>query len=135
MKNPSILSPGFLLFLISIISLFSFSCQSSGNTESTSYPVKDGTYTYEIFFAEWNGRFKGPDCKVIIEDGIITVVHIEGLSREKGEIIAEGLLQKHVATGKWIIAESEEDIHAEEIGGCTGGPVIVNFKKKMIEIC
>jgi len=38
-------------------------------------------------------------------------------------------------SGQWIISNDENDIYLEEVGGCTGGPTIINFENQTIEMC
>jgi hypothetical protein len=100
---------------------------------------KNGTYTYEITFAEWEGKTMGDEIIVVLHDGHITLklsenCNVVWIGLEPGDIIEEGLLRQH-KSGVWIISNDEKDIYLEEIGGCSGGPTLVNFEKKTIEIC
>src|SRR5258705_9304572 len=90
---------------------------------------KDGTYTYSIAFAEWQGKSLGATCTVIIKGDSIKVVHNGkgNLTGNKGDIIDTGIIMKH-KSGKWIIGHSIEDKNAEEIGGCSDGPRVIDFK-------
>jgi hypothetical protein len=29
----------------------------------------------------------------------------------------------------------QSDVNLDEIGGCTGGPIIIDFEKRTIEVC
>jgi hypothetical protein len=95
-----------------------------------------GTYTYTIAFAEWSGKSLGATCTVKIKGDSIWVIHNgnKELSGEKDEIIDSGIIVKH-KTGKWIIAQSANDKYAKEIGGCTDGPRIIDFKRKKLWLC
>ena len=97
---------------------------------------KNGTYTYTIAFAEHQGKSLGVTCTVIIKGDSIKVIHNgnPNLSGEKGEIIDEGIIIKH-KSGKWIIGQSPEDKNAEEIGGCSDGPLVIDFKNKRLWTC
>ena len=44
-------------------------------TTILSQKPKDGTYTYSIAFAEWQGKSLGATCTVIIKGDSIRVVH------------------------------------------------------------
>ena len=89
---------------------------------------------FELYYSEWGGRMPNGSCDVIIDGYQITVQQNEKTNLTGGKILAKGTLMKH-QSGKWIIAEKEEDKFAEEIGDCTGGPVVVDLKKKIIEWC
>jgi hypothetical protein len=51
-----------------------------------------------------------------------------------GDVIEEGTLRKH-QSGQWIISNDDKDVYLDEIGGCTGGPTIINFENQSIELC
>ncbi len=96
----------------------------------------DGVYTYKIAFEEWGGKSLGASCFVHIKGDSIKLVHDgSNLSGKKGEILEVGIIMQHVATGHWIIASDAKDIYAPEIGGCTGGPTIIDFIKKIVWYC
>jgi hypothetical protein len=97
---------------------------------------KDGIYTYSISFEEWK---KSPKvtCSVEIKGDSIKIIDsgAGNLSGKNGDIIDEGILMKHIKTGKWIIAHSVTDKDAKEIGGCSDGPTVIDFKHKRIFLC
>lgn len=98
---------------------------------------KSGTYTYRIAFAEWQGTSLGATCIVVIKNDSITVINNgkANLSGKKGDIIDQGIIMQHRKSGKWIIGHSEKDKEAEEIGGCTDGPIEINFKRRRVLMC
>ncbi|HWW41409.1 hypothetical protein [Pedobacter sp.] len=97
---------------------------------------KDGTYTYSIAFAEWNGKSNGATCIVVIKGDSISVINSgNNLSGKKGEIMDKGVIMKHTKTGKWIIGHSPKDTDAKEVGGCSSGPSVIDFKRKMYWLC
>ena len=73
-------------------------------------------------------------CSVKIHGNRIEVYKNENTNISGERLIVKGILVKH-KSGKWIIANSESDKNAEEIGGCTGGPIPIDFKSKVIEWC
>jgi hypothetical protein len=120
---------GGLLFLI----LVKCTCQTQ--IESNEKP-KDGTYTYSIAFAEWDGKSNGATCIVVIRgDSIVVINSGENLSGKKGEIMDKGVIMKHTKTGKWIIGHSPKDTDAKEVGGCSGGPSVIDFERKIFWLC
>jgi hypothetical protein len=96
---------------------------------------KSGVYEYEVAFAEWSGKSLGTTVMVIISGDSIKVINNGSLSGEKGEIIEEGKIIKHKSTGQWIISTKPEDEYAEEVGGCSDGPRIIDFKNKKWWTC
>lgn len=96
----------------------------------------NGTYTYTVAFAEWSGKSFGTTCTVIIKGDSVWVLTDESksLGGAKGEIIDKGILIKH-KSGKWIIAKSENDKNAAEVGGCSDGPRVIDIKRKKNWLC
>ena len=98
---------------------------------------KNGTYTYTVAFAEWQGQSLGTTCTVIIDGNRIKVLSDGSgkLGGKKGVVLEEGLIMRHEKTGKWIIGHSAKDAKAKLIGGCTGGPSVIDFKNKKYRTC
>ncbi len=96
--------------------------------------IPQGSFIYELYFAEFGGRMDNAKCRVIIEGKNITVEQIENSNLSGGKTIIQGTLMKH-KSGKWIIGQNPEDKEAEEIGGCSDGPTPIDFETKIIEWC
>lgn len=96
---------------------------------------KDGTYTYSIVFAEWAGKSNGATCTVIIKGNSIRIINNGNVSGKKDGIIDQGIIMKHMKTGKWIIGHSAKDKNAKEVGGCSDGPSVIDFKRKEFWLC
>ncbi|WP_229969807.1 hypothetical protein [Pontibacter harenae] len=106
------------------------------SSDTTGTVPTDGKYIFNIAFAEWDRKSMGEKVTVIIWGDSIRVTY-EGdgtLTAGKGEVLDEGVIMKH-KTGNWIIAREKEDVSLDEIGGCTGGPTIVDFKNKKYWMC
>ena len=95
--------------------------------------IPQGNYIYELYFSEFGGRMKNAECKVEINGNKVIVEQTENTNLTGGNQIFSGLILKH-KSGKWILAEKEEDVNANEIGGCTEIPII-DFNTKIIEWC
>ena len=75
-------------------------------------------------------------CIIVIKNDSIQVIHNGGnLTGTKGQILDQGVIRKHKKTAKWIIAHKAEDVEAKEIGGCSNGPTIIDFEKKVWWTC
>ena len=114
-------------------------CSLSTTDPPQSEILPNGTYRFEIAFAEWDGKTMGDEVIVILNDGHITLKISENsnslwMYAKPGDVIEEGTLRKH-QSGQWIISNDEKDIYLEEIGGCTGGPTIIHFENQTIEMC
>lgn len=96
--------------------------------------IPQGKMTYELYFAEFDGRLENLTVEILISGNKITVYNNVQNPLTGGKIIIEGVLLKH-KSGKWIIGEAKTDQNAEEIGGCSGGPTPIDFKTKIIEWC
>jgi hypothetical protein len=114
-------------------------CWLSTTDPPQSEILPNGTYRFEIAFAEWGGKTMCDEVILILNDAHITLKISENsnslwMGAKPGDVIEEGTLRKH-QSGQWIISNDEKDIYLEEIGGCTGGPTIIHFENQTIEMC
>ena len=116
------------LFLILSISFSDFL------TTSNTPDFQDGIYTYDVAFAEFDGESLCTTCIVVIKGNTIKVMNNGSMSGDFGDTIEEGTIMKH-KSGKWIIASSNEDVGLDEIGGCSDGPRIIDFKNMKFWTC
>jgi len=108
-------------------------------TSETVYVLHDGTYTLEMIDVEIppENREKGPLVTATVKGNRILIIY-EGEDlpyMKKGTIIEDGVLLKHIETGKWIIGRKEEDIYAKLIGGCVDGPRIIDMINGLYYFC
>ena len=50
-------------------------------------------------------------------------------------VIAEGQLAWHRASNQWILVETPAEASAIEVGGCSDGPEVVDFKRRIYWTC
>ena len=108
---------------------------SVGATPVQSAPLPDGDYTFAHRFAEhptmlsitMHVRVRGQRVAVTNDDGPTDVF-------ERG-VVDEGLLLWHAASRQWIIGDTEADKDAPEVGGCSGGPEVIDLAKKIYWTC
>jgi hypothetical protein len=109
---------------------------SNHSTPSNDIPP-NGKYRFDMAFAEWQGQSMGEKVTVIINDENIKVIY-EGdgqLTQSKiSDVFEEGIIMKH-KSGVWIIGKQPSDAQLDEIGGCTGGPTIIDFENKKYWTC
>jgi hypothetical protein len=102
--------------------------------------LPNGTYRFDVAFAEWGGKSMGEKVTVVINGNSIQIFYegdgaITGFTKgEKGQLWEEGIIMKH-KSGVWIIGQKPSDTQLDEVGGCTGGPAIIDFKNKKYWIC
>lgn len=100
---------------------------------SPAAPLADGEHVFRLRSAE-HPAMPRPEVIVLVRDMHITVRHPAG-SPEGTASIAEGTLTWHAASRRWVIAREPADAEADEVGGCTGGPVAVDPEAREIEVC
>lgn len=99
------------------------------------YRLPDGIYRFDMVSAEYHGMKMADLWVKIYKNSVEVIVYSEGLSHtKKGDILDKGMLRLH-KSGEWIIAHSESDVLTNEIGGCSGGPVILDFSHKKYLAC
>ncbi|MES2617294.1 MAG: hypothetical protein V4613_05415 [Bacteroidota bacterium] len=99
--------------------------------------LPDGQYHFDIAYAEWEGRSMGDKVIVVIKGESIKVIYESGGRlglAKKGDILDQGTIMKH-RSGVWIIGHKNTDMQLDEIGGCTGGPAIIDFIKRKYWMC
>lgn len=100
-------------------------------------PPPNGEYVFDIAFAEWEGRSLGEEVKVVIKNRKVEIKYMGNSNlpiAKKDELLDSGILVRH-KSGEWIIIQTQEEINADEIGGCTGGPAIIDFTNKKYIMC
>lgn len=98
--------------------------------------LPNGDYRFDIAFAEWEGKSMGEKVTVRIKNDSISVIY-EGdgqLNIDKNSLLDKGIILKH-KSGEWIIGNNQKDINALDIGGCSDGPSIIDFKNKKFWMC
>ncbi|MBP6430585.1 MAG: hypothetical protein KA319_02375 [Ferruginibacter sp.] len=102
------------------------------NTKAQKLP-KGGTYFLDFIDMEYQGKKYGT-CKAVVKGNRIKLYVVKGCYQKPGMLIEEGILLIH-KSGKIIIGGKKTDRNATEIGGCSDGPRIIDFKKKRYETC
>lgn len=96
--------------------------------------IPQGTFIYGLYFAEWNGRMPNTPVEVVIKGDKITISKTAETNLTGEDLILESTIRKHTS-GKWIITDDESDIYSDEIGGCSGGAIPIDFENKIIKFC
>lgn len=138
---------GKIIIISTIAFLLIFSCRENTKTSSDKDLVlpainteidfehcQEDVLEYELYFEEWGGRMGNASIDVIINGDQIIVLQNEKSNLTGGKLLVKGTLAKH-KSGKWIIAEEPDDIYAEEIGGCSTGPIEIDLENKIVMWC
>jgi len=97
-------------------------------------PIRSGQYVFQHHYAEQ------PSMASIQLVATITGHHIVLINHSKSDVfplgvIAEGELMWHAPTRQWIIVETDADRYARDVGGCSGGPDVIDLVKKIYWTC
>jgi hypothetical protein len=97
-------------------------------------PIHSGQYVFQLRHAEQPNM---PGIKLIAR---IHGHHIILINKSKSDIfpkgvIADGQLMWNADAGHWIIGYSDSDRYTKEVGGCSGGPEVVDLRKRIYWAC
>jgi hypothetical protein len=99
-------------------------------------PLKDGEYIFEHKYAEAEQHnIKSISLIVTIREYHIVVTNKDRFEVFPKGVIEEGTLMWHSKSGQWIIGTSPSDKDADEAGGCTDGPMVIDLEKRIYWTC
>lgn len=114
-------------FIIVILLLIGFK-----TIEST--PI-NSEYEYTIEFAEFGvGAMTLPCTVAFSNDSVYVILTDSSFLGNIGDTIEAGIFTRH-KSGMMIIQHNESDIYEEEIGGCTGGPSVIDITNRIYWMC
>ncbi|HEY7642249.1 MAG TPA: hypothetical protein VH814_21125 [Steroidobacteraceae bacterium] len=105
-----------------------------GHADEVPLPIADGHYTFLVRFAE-HLTMTGGQLDVAIRGRHIVITSKPKASVFPTGLVVEGILLWHAPSKQWIIGETEADAAIEDVGGCTGGPVVVDLERKEFWTC
>ena len=123
------LMPKYPFIVLMCLSLTAYSAQPKQHLL-----LKSGTYTFKHKFSEQPDAGSSP-LVVKIKGNQIAVYNREGSGVFPKGLIEKGTLMFHQKSQAWIISTSAEDINAEEVGGCSDGPTMVDLLNKTYWSC
>lgn len=97
-------------------------------------PIRSGRYDFQHRFAEDPALVSIPLVAKIRGRHIVLINETESRVFPKG-VIAEGTLMWHARSGQWIIGHQPADRDAEDVGGCSDGPEVVDLKGRVYWTC
>jgi hypothetical protein len=117
--------------LIVLIALATASAALAGEPK---LPIRPGQYAFRHQFAEQPEVPSIPLVARISGRHIVLINEVQSNVFPKG-VIAEGTLMWHAESAQWIIGENKSDRYAEEVGGCSGGPEVVDLEHRIYWTC
>ena len=96
-------------------------------------PIQSGKYIFQHKMAEQPTIPNTPLTVNITGRHIVIVSETIGIF-PKG-IVEEGTLMWHAKSKHWIIGQSASDRYANEVGGCSDGPSVIDLKNKVFWSC
>lgn len=97
-------------------------------------PIESGTYIFRHQFAE-HPSMESIELKVIVNGRRVRVVNEQGGDVFEKGVLDEGFLVWHPRTGQWIIAKRDSDMDEFDVGGCSGGPAVIDLTGKVYWTC
>jgi hypothetical protein len=97
-------------------------------------PIKSGDYIFEYRDAEFADS-KGFEVEISIRGFHITVISPKPHGTIPAGVIDDATLMWHAKSQQWIIGYSDADRDAPEVGGCSNGPDVIDFKTRIIWSC
>lgn len=122
-------TPGFVLLLTTALVMLSSGCAKQ-------VPLNDGMYAFEHRFAEAEHQsIKSVTLLVTINGDRISVTNNDRFDVFPEGVLEAGTVMWHRQSGQWIIGHSKADAEAAEVGGCSGGPTVIDLVKKIYWTC
>jgi hypothetical protein len=97
-------------------------------------PIASGVYRFQQRFAE-QPSMPGAELKATIDGRHIELVNIGDSTIFPKGVIEDGALSWHARSRQWIIVSTPSDARAEDVGGCSGGPNVVDLVARIYWTC
>jgi hypothetical protein len=97
-------------------------------------PLRDGEYAFRYRSAEHPNLPPHPLVAHITGTRIVLINRKSSSVFPLG-VIAECELMWHAASKQWILGHDPVDRTAEEVGGCSDGPEVVDLKERVYWTC
>jgi hypothetical protein len=104
------------------------------DTQAPVSPLRSGTYTFQHRDSEFPNS-EGFPVLLAISGVEVTITNPKAYGPIPKGKIESATLMWHAKSQQWILGHSQTDCDAEEVGGCTGGPHVVDFKSRTIWTC
>lgn len=128
------LSASILMSKLPFTLLICFALMAYSAESKQCLPLKSGSYTFRHQFAEQPNSGSAPVTVKIKGNRISVFNHAKSMGFPKG-LIEKGTLIFHQKSQAWIISTSDDDINANEVGGCSDGPTVLDLMNKIYWSC
>jgi hypothetical protein len=98
-----------------------------------STPLADGDHRFTHRFAEHPSVASIPLLVRVAGDQVQVIVEVESDVFPRG-VLDEGTLYLH-SSNQWIVAGDEAQKNAEDVGGCSDGPAVIDLEKREYWTC
>ena len=117
-----------------VIICFVFGMLAGAVHAAPALPIKSGEYIFQHRDAEFPDSHGFP-VRVVVRGNRITVINPKPYGTIPGGVIDRATLMWHAKTKQWILGYSDADREAAEVGGCSDGPNVIDFKARIIWTC
>ena len=107
---------------------------ASADAQAPRLPIRSGQYVFHLKDAEFP-NMPGIALTAKISGHHIVLIHKGTSSIYPKGVIAEGELMWHAKSRQWIIGQTNSDRYANEVGGCSAGPDVVDLPKRIYWTC
>lgn len=97
-------------------------------------PIPEGTYAFRQRSAEHPQLPAHPLVARIRGTHIVLINRSRAAHMPLG-VVAEGELMWHAKSKQWILGHDPADRTADEVGGCSDGPEVVDLKQRVYWVC
>jgi hypothetical protein len=118
------------LILLTIVTMTS----ACSTTSDPQIPLASGQYVFQHRFVE-HPTIPSIPLHVTISDSHIVVINPTASDPFPAGVLAEGQLMWHAASKQWVIGHGASDRTAQDVGGCSEGPEVVDLAGKIYWTC
>ncbi len=97
-------------------------------------PLPSGEYEFTHRFAE-QPNISGFRLTVLINGANVVVMNPKASDPFPAGAIDEGTLMWHAATEQWVIGHEPADRSVHDVGGCSGGPEVIDLQNRIYWTC
>jgi hypothetical protein len=115
--------------VLSLLCLLPFAVGAAGRL-----PIRDGEHAFRHRSAEHPNLPAHPLVARITGTRIVLINRKSSSVFPLG-VIAEGELMWHAASKQWVLGHDPADRTAEEVGGCSDGPEVVDLRGRVYWTC